>query len=80
MFNSIVDCLRKEVPKASITTIIPSGTAIRLMRYHKGDTLNRDGQHLSMTLGRYTRSVCLVRNADRAQHRQQHLSSPNHQR
>ena len=24
------------------------------MRYHKGDTLNRDGQHLSMTLGRYS--------------------------
>lgn len=54
MFNSIVDCLRKEVPKANITTIIPTGTAIRLMRYHKGDTLNRDGQHLSLTLGRYT--------------------------
>ena len=54
MFNSIVDCLRKEVPKANITTIIPSGTAIRLMRYHKGDTLNRDGQHLSLTLGRYS--------------------------
>lgn len=54
MFNDIVYCVRNEVPKANITRIIPSGVAIRLMRMHKGDTLNRDGQHLSLTLGRYT--------------------------
>ncbi len=54
MYKSIVNCVRTEVPKANITTIIPSGTAIRLMRYRKGDILNRDGQHLSLTLGRYT--------------------------
>lgn len=54
MFQSIINCVRTEVPKANISRIIPSGTAIRLMRRHKGDTLNRDGQHLSYTLGRYT--------------------------
>lgn len=54
MFTSIVNCVRTEVPKANITRVIPSGTAIRLMRMHKGDMLNRDGQHLSYTLGRYT--------------------------
>lgn len=54
MDNDIVNCLRNEVPKANIQHVIPSGMAIRLMRYHKGDTMNRDGQHLSYTLGRYT--------------------------
>ena len=54
MYNDIVNCVRNEVPKANITQIIPSGIAIRLMRYRKGDTLNRDGYHLSYTLGRYT--------------------------
>ena len=54
MYTDIVNCVRNEVPKASITRIIPSGTAIRLMRYRKGDTLNRDGFHLSYTIGRYT--------------------------
>ena len=53
MYQAIIDCVRKEVPKANISTIIPCGTAIRLMRYHKGDVMNRDGQHLSLTLGRY---------------------------
>ena len=54
MFHGIINCVRNEVPKANISRIIPSGTAIRLIRRHKGDTLNRDGQHLSYTLGRYT--------------------------
>lgn len=54
MYQNITECVRKEVPNAHITQVIPSGTAIRLMRYHKGDTLNRDGQHLSYTIGRYT--------------------------
>ena len=54
MFKGIINCVRNEVPKANISRIIPTGTAIRLIRRHKGDTLNRDGQHLSLTLGRYT--------------------------
>lgn len=54
MFTDIVNCLRFEVPKANISQIIPTGTAIRLMRYRKGDNLNRDGYHLSYTIGRYT--------------------------
>jgi len=54
MFNSIRDCVRNEVPKANISHVIPCGTAIRLMRYRKGEVMNRDGHHLSYTLGRYT--------------------------
>ena len=54
MYNSILECLRKEVSKNNFSKIIPTGMAIRLMRYRKGDTLNRDGQHLTLTIGRYT--------------------------
>jgi len=54
MYNDIVNCLRNEVPKANIVQVIPSGTAIQLMRYRKGDVMNRDGYHLSYIIGRYT--------------------------
>ncbi len=54
MYSDIQNCVRNEVPKANIHMVIPSGTAIRLMRYQKGDILNRDGYHLSYTIGRYT--------------------------
>jgi len=54
MYLAIISCLRTEVPKALITQVIPSGTAIRLVRYRLGDLLTRDGMHLSYTLGRYT--------------------------
>ncbi|MDE7457214.1 MAG: DUF4886 domain-containing protein [Prevotella sp.] len=54
MLNDIINCVRNEVPKANISRIIPTGMAIHLMRYRKGDTLNRDGYHLSYTIGRYT--------------------------
>ena len=42
------------LPSAGIQRIIPSGIAIQLARYRFGDILNRDGYHLSYTLGRYT--------------------------
>lgn len=54
MYAAILGCVKTEVPKALIKTIIPSGTAIQLARYRMGDILNRDGFHLSYTLGRYT--------------------------
>ena len=54
MYSAIIGCMRTEVTKALITKVIPSGTAIRLARYRFGDILNRDGMHLSYTLGRYT--------------------------
>ena len=53
MYADILNAVRNEVPKAIITRIIPSGTAIQLVRYRLGDILNRDGLHLSYTLGRY---------------------------
>ncbi len=54
MYGEILNCVRNEVQKVGITTIIPSGIAIRLMRYRIGDVLNRDGYHLSYDMGRYT--------------------------
>ena len=54
MYAAILSCVRTEVPKALIKRVIPSGTAIQVARYFMGDVLNRDGFHLSYTLGRYT--------------------------
>jgi len=54
MYAAILSCVRNEVPKALIKRIIPTGTAIQMARYFMGDVLNRDGFHLSYTLGRYT--------------------------
>ena len=54
MYNAIVNTMIQVVPAVGIQRIIPSGTAIQLMRYRLGDVLNRDGYHLSLTIGRYT--------------------------
>lgn len=53
MYNAIVSAMLQVVPAVGIKRIIPSGTAIQLMRYRLGDVLNRDGYHLSLTTGRY---------------------------
>ena len=54
MYSAIVSTMLNVLPAVSIQSVIPSGTAIQLTRYRLGDTLNRDGYHLSYTLGRYT--------------------------
>ncbi len=53
MYSSIVSAMLSVLPSVNIKDIIPSGIAIQLARYHFGDVLNRDGFHLSYTLGRY---------------------------
>ena len=55
MFVSIVNAVRKEIlPNGAFDLIIPSGTAIQNVRTsYIGDTLTRDGYHLSYNLGRY---------------------------
>jgi hypothetical protein len=42
------------MPAIGNPRIVPTGTAVQLVRYRLGDILNRDGMHLSYTLGRYT--------------------------
>lgn len=54
MYTAIVNTIQNVLPAVGIKRVIPSGTAIQLARYRLGDTLNRDGFHLSLTIGRYT--------------------------
>jgi hypothetical protein len=54
MYDAILLSVRQELPKAGIKRIIPSGIAIQNMRKKIGDYLNRDGFHLSYSIGRYT--------------------------
>ena len=54
MYSYIVSTMLTIMPTISYPRIIPTGTAIQLVRLRMGDILNRDGMHLSYTLGRYT--------------------------
>lgn len=54
MYSAIVNTMLNVLPGVGIKQIVPSGMAIQLARYRMGDILNRDGFHLSYTLGRYT--------------------------
>ena len=54
MYTAIVSTMQNVLPTIGSPRVIPSGTAIQLARYRLGDTLNRDGYHLSLTIGRYT--------------------------
>ncbi len=55
MYNAIVEAVRTKIePRGYFALIIPSGTAIQNVRMsYLGDTLTRDGYHLSLNLGRY---------------------------
>ena len=59
MYNAIVDCVEDIiVPNDNISKVMPSGTAIQNLRTsHLGDTLTRDGFHLSLGIGRYTAAL-----------------------
>lgn len=56
MYNAITTAVQNTVvPTGAFDFIIPSGTAIQNVRTsYIGDTLTRDGYHLSYGLGRYT--------------------------
>ena len=54
MYSAIVSAMLTVLPSVGIQRIIPSGIAIQVARYRFGDVLNRDGYHLSYSLGRYT--------------------------
>ena len=50
------------LPKEDIESIIPVGTAVQNARTsHLGDTLNRDGIHLTLDLGRYLAGLVWVK-------------------
>ena len=54
MYSAIVSTMQNVLPGVNIHRVIPSGTAVQLVRYRLGDILNRDGFHLNLTIGRYT--------------------------
>ena len=59
MYQAILGCVKSEVlTKSDIVGVIPSGTAIQNLRTSAvGDTLTRDGFHLSHETGRYTAAL-----------------------
>ncbi len=62
MYNSIVNAVTSKVlTQEEIADIIPSGTSIQNLRSsYLGDTLTRDGSHLSFDVGRYTAGLTLL--------------------
>lgn len=54
MYGDIVNCVQQVLPAVGLQVVIPSGTAIQLLRYRMGEVACRDGYHLSLTVGRYT--------------------------
>ena len=53
MYDSILNVTSTVIPAAGISRIVPSGVAIQKAREAFGDSLNRDGYHLAIPLGRY---------------------------
>lgn len=62
MYGKIVDAVNAKVAtEKSISAVIPSGTAIQNARTsYVGDTITRDGYHLSYGLGRYIAGLTLI--------------------
>lgn len=63
MYEQIVKNVQEIVlPKEKIANFIPVGTAVQNARTsYLGDTLNRDGTHLTLDLGRYLAGLVWVR-------------------
>ncbi len=60
MYDSILKAVEEKIlPKGLFSYVIPSGTAIQNLRTsYLGDTLTRDGFHLSYDIGRFTAAMC----------------------
>ncbi len=63
MYNAIVDAVDKKIlTNDHIEIVIPSGTSIQNVRTSFiGDTVTRDGYHLSLGLGRYIAAMTYVK-------------------
>ena len=59
MYNAIIDAVEQQVlTKSAISGVIPTGIAIQNLRASSlGDTITRDGYHLSLGIGRYTAAL-----------------------
>ena len=62
MYRAITNCVENEVlPTNAFSGVIPNGEVIRQGRKIFQETLNRDGFHLSIPLGRYLAALSLVK-------------------
>ncbi len=63
MYGAITDAVQEQIlTRAAFDTVIPAGTAVQNVRTsYLGDTLTRDGYHLSYTVGRYIASLTWVK-------------------
>ncbi len=59
MYNAIVGAVKSEIlTNPSIVGVIPAGTTVQNLRNsHLGDTLTRDGYHLTTGIGRYAAAL-----------------------
>ena len=62
MYNAIISCYQSEVaPLGLFERIIPAGTAVQNMRSsYMGDTISRDGKHMSTVHGRFLLGLDLL--------------------
>lgn len=63
MYNAIISTVQSRiVPDSNFSKIIPTGTAVQNMRTsYVGDTLTRDGYHLSYDNGRYLAALTFAK-------------------
>ena len=63
MYNAIINAVQTKIlTNSKIEAVIPAGTAIQNVRTsYVGDTLTRDGYHLSYDYGRYIGSLTFVK-------------------
>ena len=58
MYNAITNTVKTNIlTNTSIDGVIPSGTAVQNLRVTYGDSLTRDGFHLTNGIGRYTAAL-----------------------
>lgn len=61
MYNAIIKCVKSEILTKDFYKVIPSGTVMQNVRSSFiGDTVTRDGYHLSYDLGRFCAGLNLV--------------------
>lgn len=62
MYEAITTCVKNKIlSNKEFTTLIPNCTAIQNARNTSlGDTLTRDGYHLSLDVGRYVAGLCFI--------------------
>lgn len=63
MYNAIVNCVKNRViTNDNFDFVVPAGTAIQNLRTsYIGDTLTRDGYHMSYNLGRYVAGLTWIK-------------------